>query len=93
MYYNSLNQTQPELALSWAKTENQKAIVKKIFSCNLKGLTAYEAWKIFQSHGFDCPLTSIRRSITDLTTEGYLIMTADKRTGGYGAMNFIYKVK
>lgn len=93
MFYNTTNQTQPELSLSWNKTEKQKEIVKKIFNSNLKGLTAFEAWKIYQSHGFDCPLTSIRRSVTDLMNEGYLIMTEDKRTGGYGSANYIYKKK
>ena len=92
-FYNTTNEKQPELSLSWKRTENQKEIVKKIFNSNLQGLTCFEAWKIFQSHGFDCPLTSIRRSVTDLMNEGYLLMTEDKRIGGYGSQNYIYKKK
>ena len=92
-FYNTINEKQPELALAWKRTEAQKEAVKKIFNSYPLGLTAFETWRIYESHGFTCPLTSIRRSVTDLTTEGYLIMTPDKRTGGYGAKNYIYKKK
>jgi len=93
MFYNTNDTRQPELSLAWKRTENQKEIVKKIFNSNLQGLTAFEAWKIYESLGVTCPLTSIRRAVSDLTEEGYLIMTSDKRIGGYGSQNFIYKKK
>jgi hypothetical protein len=92
-YYNTTNEKQPELGLLWKRTEKQDDTVKKIFNSNLQGLTAFECWKIFQSHGYDCPLTSIRRSVTCLMNEGFLVMTEDKRVGGYGNMNYIYKKK
>jgi len=92
-YYNTTNEKQPELGLLWKRTENQKEIVKRIFNSNLQGFTAFEAWKIYESLGVTCPLTSIRRAVSDLTEEGYLIMTPDKRIGGYGSQNFIYKKK
>lgn len=93
MYYNTTNEKQPELGLLWKRTEKQDDIVKKIFNSNLQGLTAFECYQIYLSHGFNCPLTSIRRSVTCLMNEGFLVMTEDKRVGGYGNMNYIYKKK
>jgi hypothetical protein len=92
-FYNTTNEKQPELKLLWERTENQKEIVKKIFDCNLQGLTAFEAHKIFLTYKPNGLITSVRRAISDLTEEGYLVMTEDKRIGGYGAKNFIYKKK
>ena len=92
-YFNTNDTRQPELSLAWNKTMKQDEVVKKIFDSNPNGLTAYECHQIYLSHGFNCPLTSIRRSVTCLMNEGYLIMTADKRIGGYGSANFIYKKK
>lgn len=89
-YYNTTNETQPQLALSWEKTETQEHIVLKIFESHKQGLTAFEAWKYYLSYGFNCPQTSIRRCITDLTTAGKLVMTTDKRLGGYGKSNYVY---
>jgi hypothetical protein len=93
MYYNTTNEKQPELGLAWNKTIKQDDMVKKIFDSNPNGLTAYECHQIYLSHGFNCPLTSIRRSVTCLMNEGYLEMTEDLRMGGYGAKNFVYKKK
>jgi hypothetical protein len=93
MFYNTNDTRQPELSLAWNKTMKQDDVVKMIFNSNLQGLTAYECYQIYLSHGFNCPLTSIRRSVTCLMNEGYLIMTGDKRVGGYGSQNFIYKKK
>ena len=92
-FYNSTNEKQPELSLLWKHTENQKEIVKKIFNCNLGGLTGFEAFQIFLTYKPNGLITSVRRAITDLTEEGYLLMTEDKRIGGYGAKNYIYKKK
>lgn len=92
-FYNTTNEKQPELKLLWERTEKQADIIKKIFNSNLAGLTAFECYQIYLSHGFNCPLTSIRRCCTDLCSEGYLVMTEDKRVGGYGNMNYIYKKK
>jgi len=93
MFYNTNDTRQPELSLAWKRTENQKEIVKKIFNSNLQGLTAFEAWKIFLTYKPNGLITSVRRAVSDLTEEGYLIMTPDKRIGGYGSANFIYKKK
>ena len=89
-YYNTTNETQPQLELSWEKTKSQDHIVMNIFTNHPKGLTAFEAWNVYQSYGFRCPQTSIRRSITDLMNDGKLVMTTDKRLGGYGKSNYVY---
>jgi len=93
MYYNTLNETQPELGLAWSQTQAQDEVIKKIFACYPNGLTPYEVLIKYESHGFKAPQTSIRRSISDLTKAGFLEMTTDKRKGQYKAMNFVWRKK
>ena len=50
--------------------------------------TPFQVWNsLGQSH----PITSVRRSITNLTNDGYLVMTETKRMGMYGTLNNCWK--
>lgn len=61
--------------------KSQHEIVYNHFLKVGKEQTAEEVWKESLSH---CPLTSVRRTITDMMKEGVLIKTEIKRRGMYG---------
>lgn len=68
----------------------QKAIVLDFFkSYPNDGYTPYEVYEFFMSYEGDILLTSIRRSITDLTKEGRLIKCqwSESKPGAYGKLN------
>jgi len=92
-YYNTTNLTQPELALHWDNNLKVDEMIKNIFRNYPSGLTAFEVFNKLESFGYKYPLWSVRRSITDIMNEGYLVLTDDKRAGGYGRMNKVYKKK
>ena len=94
MFYNSTNQTQPELSLSWKRNEGVDDVIKKIFTNYPNGLTAYEVFEIVRSMGYTHKESSVRRSVTDLfLKEQYLILTGDRRKSGSVVPNKIYKKK
>ena len=47
--------------------------------------------QVWDRYGRDrCPVTSIRRSMTDLTKEGRLVKTPEKITGAYGRPEHVW---
>lgn len=89
MYYNTTNEEGAELKSYSEKAETQKEAVLFLFQ-KFKHGTPSEVWKFYGSNL--CPLTSIRRAITDLTKEGKLIRTEEKKPGIYGRPESIYKL-
>ena len=51
--------------------------------------TPAEVWLKF---GQQCPLTSIRRAISDLTKAGDLVKTENKRKGLFNEVNYTWKL-
>lgn len=90
MYYNTTNEKQPQLQKEWENAENQQQAVLMIFN-QFNRLTASECWKKYEQPSV--PLTSIRRAITDLTYEGKLIKTSEKKKGIYGKPEYVYALK
>ncbi len=89
MFYNTTNEKGKELKQSEIKAERQEKAVLKLYSSWLL-LTASECWKMY---GVDkCPLTSIRRAITNLSNEGKLIKTEYKKIGIYGKKESAYRL-
>ena len=95
MFYNTTNELQPELRECWTKAENQDKKVYDFF-CQMGGQWIPEdVWDFlvrYEHIGKNTPLTSIRRSITDLTKEGKLIKTETKKIGSYGRANYCWKL-
>ena len=89
MYYNTTKET--ELLNEYIeRAENQNEIVEKIFKIYQKELSPSQVLKLSK---LDCPLTSIRRSMTNLTKEDKLIKTENKITGDYGRPEYLWKLK
>ena len=90
MYYNTNNETGPTLKSSRLKAETQKDKVLKFFELNMKCMSADQVWGFL----FDksVPVTSIRRAVTDLSTDGYLVKTEHMVDGMYGKKVHLYRL-
>ena len=89
MYYNTNDETGDTLQNSRVHSENQKDIIYRVFQANPSlPLTPFE---IEAAVGRNWPITSIRRAITDLTSEGLLEKTDIKRLGKYGKNTFCWR--
>ena len=89
MYYNTTKES-IYLKEYIERAENQNEIVKKIFKIYQKELSPSQVLKLSK---LDCPLTSIRRSMTNLTKQDKLVKTENKITGDYGRPEYLWKLK
>ena len=102
-YYNTLNIKGEDLRMATNKAESLKDSVLREFkkAWTNTGHTPHEMWRIINivKEYLDpipkrqIPITSVRRAMTDLTTEGKLIKTDKKRKGGYGADNYLWRLR
>lgn len=88
-YYNTTSETGEKLKAYISECASQEDAVLKLFQ-KFKHGTASEVWKFYGV--YSAPLTSIRRAITDLTKEGLLVRTEDKREGIYGRPESVYRI-
>lgn len=68
----------------------QEAAVFKLFVTNPCSL--FTPFEVHRRTGLRCPITSVRRAITDLTTAGYLKKTGTMKPGEYGKPNHTWKL-
>lgn len=87
-FYNTIGLNTQELRVEILKAQTQEEKIKAIFNKCEGDLTPYEVWHV---GGFDCPLTSVRRAITNLTKQGFLKQTGNQRAGKYGKLNWTWK--
>ena len=88
MYHNTTDLEGAELKDSQVKAETQTEKVLWVFECFPgRVMTPFE---VMHDGQFDCPITSIRRAISDLTKEGKLVKTESKREGDYGKPNYMW---
>ena len=79
-YYNTTNETGQELHTAKAKAQTKGEMILDYFKrCN-KPLSPSQILIQFPQW----PITSIRRAMTDLTSDGKLERTQSMRTGLYG---------
>lgn len=78
-----------ELGDAIARAEMQDEAVLALFRANVC-LTPSACWKQYQAHGRNAPLTSIRRSITTLTTAGALMKSAAQLPGMFGSPEHVW---
>ena len=91
-FYNTINLYGSDLFRANDKARKQEDVVLELFKSS-KGLTPFEVDEKLRQMGRIYPITSIRRSITNLTKEGKLVKTAIKRVGDYGQMNYVWEIK
>lgn len=85
---SATNQKGIDLKNAVEKCNNQDATILQFFLNNhTKSFTPYEVWLATDKTML---LTSLRRSITNLTGK-YLYITIEKRMGGYGRVNECWK--
>ena len=87
-YYNTNSETGPTLKQSRLKSDTQKDKVLRFFQLNKRSMSAEQVWGFL----FDkrVPVTSIRRAVTDLANEGYLVKTHEMVTGMYAKKVHLY---
>ena len=94
-YYNTINEDGIVYNKSKDKAKKQKDEIFAIYRHTLRPMTPTEIWENFGFKDNNTPLTSIRRAITNLESEGLLEKTNIKKLGIYGKENYcwIYKKK
>ena len=81
MYHNTNNEQGETLIKSEIQTNRQETVILELFKDKI--LSPHE---VLSLSGLNCPITSIRRAITNLTNQGLLIKTTIMREGEYGKM-------
>jgi len=88
-YYNTTRQKGEQLKVAWKKAKSQDDKVMEYFNINGKA-TPSEVWLHFNKYENNVPITSIRRSITTLTSYNMLSKTEKKREGVYGRPEYVW---
>ena len=86
-YYNTLNESSEDVKVSKIKAKKQKDQILSIYKHTLRPMTPAEIWEGYGYKNKNVPLTSIRRAITNLETEGLLKKPNIQKPGVYGKMN------
>jgi hypothetical protein len=92
MYYNTNDETGETLQRSRTRTATQEDIIYRIFDGEPELELAPS--ELLNMLGPDTvwPITSIRRALSDLTSEGKLTKTENKKLGPYGKHEFTWKL-
>jgi hypothetical protein len=91
-FYNTIHEDQAQLRESIRKAKTQEDKVEVFFKANPeKSFTPFDIQYlgIFDDN---VPITSIRRAITNLEKRGVLKKTMEQREGGYGKVNYCWKL-
>ena len=87
-YYNTTNESSTALMGSEIDADNQWQAILQVFR-KVKQASPSQVSAIFPQW----PLTSIRRAITDLTSDGQLIKTDSKQIGIYGKPEYVWSIR
>lgn len=90
VYFDSTHLPPEALARARSAAAHQNELVMQIFHHMKRPLSASEVWHIGTSNGMHWPLTSPRRAISTLTADGLLEKTEVKRTGEFGAPEYLW---
>jgi hypothetical protein len=91
-FHNSVGLAQDELAraIKQAKTQEERIIF--LFELNGVSMTPAEMHKAYIKYYPLCPITSIRRAMTNLTNAGRLLKTKEQVKGDYNFVNYRWKL-
>ena len=87
-YFNTTNESGTTLKNNVAKAKSQEEEILKHFENFVCGFNPSLLHSAFESY----PSTSIRRALTNLTKQGKLIKTNEKRIGMYGRSEYVWKL-
>ena len=91
-YYNTRNLSGNELKEAVRKAKNQEEAIRTIYLNTRKAYSPSDILGMMQRAGFDFPITSLRRAITNLQKKGDLIMLSEKKIGMYGSPEHLWIV-
>ena len=86
-FYNTIEETADELAESQAKAKTQG---EKILDCFNSYNEPMSPSMVLARAGLNCPITSIRRAMTNLSNEGRLEKTDDYVFGMYSKREHLW---
>jgi predicted transcriptional regulator len=86
-FHNTTNESGNQLEIFTEKAKKQESEILSLMML-YKELSPSDVWKYFQNY----PLTSVRRAITNLTNQGFLEKTQNKKIGVYGRSEFVWKI-
>lgn len=91
MFHNTTHLLPSEVVKKEVKASKQSDLILKIFQMHpTKDFTPFEVSMLI---GQQWPITSVRRSITDLTKMGELEKTNNRRMGGFGDLNYCWQCR
>lgn len=95
-YFNTTKESGKALKNNVFKAKSQESEIYRQFCYNKKAfesnLINYLGFSPSDMQFMDYPLTSIRRALTNLTKQGKLIKTDEKRIGMYGRSEYVWKL-
>ena len=90
MYYNTTSEKGGHLKTSHTRTRTQE---EKIYSFFLTFGQPLSPSMILDKMNLKCPITSVRRALTDLTSKGKLIKLDKLVMGGYGKKEHLWRLR
>lgn len=91
-YFNTNKEKGQTLLDSEKKASNQESKILSVFERNPNerytpyAIQAFCFTNPLHHEGFDTPITSVRRALTNLVTKGLLVKTETMKLGAYGKM-------
>lgn len=92
IYFNTNNLTGSELTEAVRKATKQNDRVMLIYKAKNRPMSPSQVLDVYNAWFPRCPLTSIRRSITNLTIHGFLTHTGTLRPGPFGAKEGVWEL-
>ena len=87
-FYNTTNESGDKLRSYRGRSESQEVVVLAFFSSHSG---SYSPSQIHERVGSQSPLTSTRRAITNLTTDGKLVKLDRKIRGPFGRPEYLWQ--
>jgi len=88
-FYQTINQTGSALKESNKKVKRQEDLIYSLF---VKRNEPLSPSMVLSQSGLNCPITSIRRAITDLTNSGRIVKTDRQVKGMYGKAEHLWEL-
>jgi Fe2+ or Zn2+ uptake regulation protein len=89
-YYNTTNEKGIKLKESHRKAKTQEEVIYSFFLMHGKPLSPSQ---VLKKLNLECPITSIRRALTNLTNEGKIIKTGVKTVGLYNKKEHLWRLR
>lgn len=92
-FHNTIALHGADLAAAEAVAETQEDVVLALYRGAGRPLSPSQVWRRLTDAGHDWPLTSVRRAITELSSQGHLVQTPQMRVGLYGKPEHLWQVR